>query len=314
LSDVCNIENPIARGYLSDLYSHKMKGYIKYLIEHTLGDKDFSFGVPRLDRSYVDYKFSPAINACLRFNKEEEVVKFFLGSGKLDLSYHKRQKELVKDMVASSYVKEFKKLRVVFVKDWEVDTKEDISIISNFIGLIASRYLDGEKSVIAYVVSKDSKGNKYIKRGSFRGNINGANYLGAMEGYIVSAGHPSAFGIIKINPSKKLFTKLSNICEEVDNGLSYSKSITPTNNLSVFSNKNGKKYAEHNMYCLAQNSKFIQYNGKNISIKKEGANFIKYRVDGLEVLCFDLNLNFSTGLIYPILERGYLYFYLRGES
>ena len=107
LSDVCNIENPYAAEYLRILYNHKYKGYIKYLISSTLGDKDFQFGVPRLDRNYVDFKFSPAINSCLRFNREDEVVEFFLGSGKLNLNFHKRQKVLVEAICKSLYVRTF---------------------------------------------------------------------------------------------------------------------------------------------------------------------------------------------------------------
>lgn len=314
LSDVCNIENDLAKGYLYDLYTHKMKGFIKYLIDNTIGDRDYGFGVPRLDRKYVEYKFSPAINSCLRFNKEDDVVRFFLGSGNLDLDYHKRQKTLVKDMVKVANVREFSNLRVVFVKDWEVETNEDVSIISNFIGLIASQYLDGKKSVIAYVISKDSEGNKYVKRGSFRGNIPSADYLSAVQGIIEGKGHPPAFGITEIKPSKMLFNTLNNICKEVEGNNTNRVSITPVSNLSMFSHKNGKKFAEHNLYCLAQNNKYIRYIGNNISVKHEGASFIKYKVDGIEVMCFDLSLNFSTGLIYPILERGYLYYYLQGEN
>lgn len=313
LSDVCEIENSLAKGYLSDLYNHKYKGYIKYLIENTMGDKDYGFGVPRLDRRYVDYKFSPAINACLRFNKGDDVVRFFLGSGKLDLSYHKRQKALVKDMVDVAKVIEFPNLRVVYVKDWEVNTLEDKDVMSNFIGLIASRFLDGKKSAVAYIISNDN-GEKYVKRASFRGSINGVDYLSASQGIIKGVGHPSAFGIVEIIPNKITFDKLNEASKEAEGKDSNSMNITPTSNLSIFANKKGREYAEHNMYCLSQNSKYIRYIGKNISVKKEGANFIKYKVDGIDVLCFDLNLDFSTGLIYPILERGYIYYYLQGKN
>ena len=313
LSDVCDIENPLAKEYLTILYNHKLKGFIKYLIEHTIGERDWGFGVPRLDRKYVEFKFSPAINSCLRFNKEDDVVKFFLGSGELDLDYHKRQKALVKDMVSYAHIKEFSNLRVVYIKDWEVETTEDISVLSNFIGLLASRYLDGKKSVIAYIISKDENNNLYVKRGSFRGNINSVDYLSATKDLIDGRGHPPAFGIKGFKPSKMLFNMLNDACIEAEGNSSNYKSITPVANLSVFSHTKGKQLAEHNMYCLVQNSKYVRYIGKNISVSSEGANFIKYKVDGIEVLCFDRDLDFSTGLIYPIFERGYLYYYLQGE-
>lgn len=314
LSDVCNIENPIARGYLYDLYNHKMKGYIKYLIENTLGDKDYGFGVPRLDRKYVDYKFSPAINSCLRFNKEDDVVKFFLGSGKLDLSYHERQKKLVKSMTEIAKVKELSNLRVVFFNDWELMTTESMSVFSNFVGLLASQYLDGKKSVVAYVISKDNNGNKYIRRSSFRGNINGADYLSAIQGIVKGVGHPSAFGIVEIVPSLETFVKINKACKIVDGSYSHKKNITPVNNLAMFTNIKGGNYAEYNMYCLSENSKYIKYKGNNIEVLREGTNYRKYKVDGVDVTSFDLNLDFNTGLIYPILERGYIYYYLQGNN
>lgn len=314
LSDVCDIENPLAKGYLYKLYNHKMKGYVKYLIENTIGERDFGFGVPRLDRKYVDFKFSPAINSCLRFNKEDEVVRFFLGSGNLDLSYHTRQKELVKAMVQSATVREFSNLRVVYVRDWEVLTTEDISVLSNFIGLIASRFLDGKRSVISYLISKNDLGNGYVKRASFRGNVNGVDYLSMLNGILTGVGHPSAFGIVSISPSKVLFNKANDLCKKAEGLNTNQVNITPVANLSIFAATKGKGMAEYNMYCLSQNSKYIRYIGNNYKIKREGANFVRYLVDGIEVISFDTTLTFSTGLIYPIFERGYVYYYLQGDN
>ena len=311
LSDVCDIENPIARGYLYDLYNHKYKGYIRYLIDNTLGDKDFGFGVPRLDRKYVDYKFSPAINSCLRFNKEDDVVKFFLGSGKLDLSYHKKQKSLISSMKEVANVVEFSNLSVVYVKDWEVSSIDDIHVIPNFIGLLASNYLKG-KSVIAYVISKMGCKN-IVSRASFRGNINSLDYLGETKNLIHGVGHPSAFGILDLKPTKDLFVKVNDVCRclEKDKVSVSSNNVIETTNLSMLAKRKGNDIAEYNMYCLAQHNRYIRYVGSNISIVREGASYRKYKVDGIDVTSFDIDLDFTNGLIYPILERGYIYYYLQ---
>ena len=313
LSDVCDIENISAKSYLKVLYNHKYKGYIKYLIENTMGDKDYGFGVPRLDRKYVDYKFSPAINACLRFNKGDDVVKFFLGSGRLDLSYHKRQKELVKKMLETANVIEFSNIRVVFVKEWEIETLENTNTLSNFIGLLASRFLDGKKSVIAYSIGINSKGIKCVKRASFRGNINGYDYLKDIQGIVECAGHQSAFGILNLKPSKLLFDSINDVCKR-EKGFKNKSNVIPVSNLSIFSNREGKSVADYNMYCLSQNSKYIRYVGNNIKVRRRGNNFIKYNIDGIEVVAFDDKINFSNGLIYPILERGFINYYLQDEK
>lgn len=312
LSDVCDIENPLAKGYLTTLYNHKYKGYIKYLIESTIGDKDYRFGVPRLDRKYVDFKFSPAINACLRFNKEDDVVNFFLGKKKLDLGYHKRQKALVESMLSVVKVREYSNLRVVFVKEWEIVTDEDLSVVSNFVGLLASRFLDGKKSVIAYAVGREDD-KPVVRRASFRGNINGVDYLSSVNTLVTSVGHPSAFGVIGLTPNKEFFNNMNTLCKEAEGNSTNSKDITPVTNLSIFSNRDGRHYAEFNMYCLSQHSKYLRYVGKNIKERRSGAKFAKYLVDGVEVTSFNPELNFSNGLIYPVLERGFIYYYLQEE-
>lgn len=313
LSDVCNIENDLAKEYLTTLYNHKYKGYIKYLIDGTMGDKDWGFGVPRLDRKFVEFKFSPAVNACLRFNRESDVVKFFLGIGKLDLTYREKQKELVKKMLKIVEVREFEKSKVVFLNDWDESISYYSDVLSNFIGLIASRYLDGKKSVIAYLISKDLKGNKYVKRASFRGYINGIDYLKATKDLIEGIGHQSAFGVLNLKPRKDLFRKVSDACGKIEEGYVTTNTITPTTNLAIFANRFGRTYANFNMFCLAQNSKYVRYVGSNIKVLVNGDSFQKYKVDGIEVKCFNSNLNFSNGLIYPILERGYINYYLQAE-
>lgn len=313
LSDVCNIENDLAKEYLTTLYNHKYKGYIKYLIDGTMGDKDWGFGVPRLDRKFVEFKFSPAVNACLRFNRESDVVKFFLGIGKLDLTYREKQKELVKKMLKIVEVREFEKSKVVFLNDWDESISYYNDVLSNFIGLIASRYLDGKKSVIAYLISKDLKGNKYVKRASFRGYINGIDYLKATKDLIEGIGHQSAFGVLNLKPRKDLFRKVSDACGKIEEGYVTTNTITPTTNLAIFANRFGRTYANFNMFCLAQNSKYVRYVGSNIKVLVNGDSFQKYKVDGIEVKCFNSNLNFSNGLIYPILERGYINYYLQAE-
>lgn len=314
LSDVCEIENPIARGYLSILYNHKFNGYIKYLIQGVSGDVDYGFGVPRMDRNFVDYTFSPAINSNLRFNKEEDVVRFFLGLGKLDLTCHKRQQELVRKITEIVKVRDFPNLRVIFFKDWELDFNIDIGILSNFVGLVASKYLDGKRSVIAYVISKDSNDTPYVGRASFRGNINGVDYLTAVKGVVTGVGHPSAFGIKNLIPVRETFDKLNDLYGKVEEGVTVSKKITPVPNLSIFANRQGKFYADYNMYCLSQHRKYIRYIGKNIDIRKSTKNYIEYIIDGITVKCFDQSIDFTNGLILPTMERGYVYYYLQPEG
>lgn len=312
LSDVRDIENDYARGYLQDLYTHKYKGYIGYLIEHTIGEKDYGFGVPRLDRNYVDFKFSPAINSCLRFNQEDMVVEFFLGSGYLDLGYHALQKDLVQQIQDCVKIYDFSNLRVCFFYETDIEVKYR-DVLSSFVGLVASRYLDGVRSVICYMVAYKG-GKPYVRRASFRGNINGLDYLSELEKYVVGKGHGPAFGIRELTPSKKLFSTLNDACRKVEKDSKYVKNITEVVNLSMFVNRLGFEYGEQNMYSLAKNMRYLRYTGKNIQIKRSGGNYKEYLVDGVSVLCFDKDVDFDNGVILPINERGVLCMYLEADS
>lgn len=307
LSDVRDIENLYARDYLYELYNYKMKGYVGYLISNTLG-RDFSFGVPRLDRNYVDYKFSPAINSALRFNRGTMVVEFFLGSGELDLDFRNAQKELVRMICEKAHVVDFSHLRVCFFYEKDIVVYKDV--LSSFVGLVASKHLDGVHSCICYMISTDNEGNPYVKRASFRGNINGLPYLRELDGVLKGVGHESAFGIKSLVPSKSLFRECNKRVALVERKANYSKKIIELSSLSFFMNDVGRKIAVENMYCLVQNRQYIKYNGKNIKKKRGNSKYTEYMVDGYIVMCFDNSIDFENGLILPIVERGMLSMYL----
>lgn len=309
LSDVRDIENPYAEYYLSTLYGYKYKGYIKYLIDGTMGDKDFGFGLPRMDRNYVDYKFSPAINSMLRFNRQDEVVNFFLGKGNLDLECREAQKRLVKELVKVIKLVKFRHLKVCYFQ--EQGFEEYSEVLSSFVGLTASRYLEDGKSVICYMIAYDSDGKPYVKRASFRGNVNGLDYRNALSEQFQCLGHASAFGIKGIKPGKELFKQCDNICGIVDKESGWHRKVLEISNMSFFVGKKAKSIAEDNMYKLVQNQTYIKYIGGDIKQKRGTPSYQEYLVNGIPVKCFDKDINFSNGLIVPILDRGLLSFILQ---
>ena len=310
LSDIRDIENPLAEGYLYRLYSDKCKkGFLRYLINSTIGERDFGFGVPRMDRNYVDFKFSPAINACLRFNQQDDVVRFILNGKPLDLSWRTEQKALVKRLKDECKVIEMIHLRVVFFNECDILCGYELS---NFVGLLASQFLDGEKSVICYMISEGSRG-RYVKRASFRGKVNGLDYNSALskEGLFECLGHGPAFGIKGLVPSEEMFRKVGLVCGRLERDCGYTPKIINVVNMSMFSSKGkARAIAEDNMYKLSQNQTRLRYTGSGVVRKSGGANYMKYEVDGIPVMSFDVNLSFKTGLISPVLDRGYLTFYL----
>lgn len=305
LTDIRNIENINARLYLQELYTHPYKGYIGYLLDNTIGTIDYSFGVPRLDRNYIDFTFSPAINSCLRFNKQDEVVEFILGSGVLNKEYHKLQKELVAELSSSCKVIQFSNLNVIIVDVAKYQGLEYADCLSSFIGLLASKYLDGKRSCIAYLVE-----GKKVGRASFRGRVNGLDYLSNVEHLIDGVGHGPAFGIRNLKPSKALFDKINEVCKTLEENEDFSTEYINASNLSMILNNKGYDMGIENIYCLSQHRKFIRYTGKNIVEKRSGAKYKEYGIDGVTVMCFDTELDPRKDLILPIIERGVLCFYL----
>ena len=327
LSDVRNIENPYARYYLKELYNHKMKGMIGYFIKKTIGEVDYKFGVPRMDRNFVDYTFSPVINSLLRFNMGEMVTEFFLGSGFIDLSYHQLQKDLVEKIRSVCKVVKFSHLIVCYFLESDLlDKSGEIAlqvdggwrffnrdILSNFVGLVASQNLDGKKSCICYMIS-EKDGKRYMKRASLRGNVNGLDYRTALLPKIEGVGHASAFGIKSMHPSKKLFTWADEMCDEVEKSSDTSKKIIEVNNLSFFMSTKGRSIAEENMYHLTQNMTYLKYIGSNIKRRRSGAKYIEYNVDGIPVMCFNKNITFEKGIISIMQERSMPCLYLQEYS
>lgn len=306
LSDIRDIENPLAEKYLYLLYSAKYKGYLKYLIDNTLGGRDYGFGLPRMDRSYTDYKFSPAINAALRFNKQEEVVNFILGKGMLDLRYRDLQKSLVAEIKKNIKIVEFPHLLVCYFKD-DSFSPEEKDVLSSFVGLTASAYLDGRKSVICYLI-EDNK----MKRASFRGRINGLNYNEKMSQYFECRGHGSACGLIGLKPSKGLFTNVDKVCGALEEDSGYEQKIVNVMNMSFFVNGKAFAIAEDNMYKLSQNQVKVRYVGHGVKVKRKGANYVEYELDGIPVMYFGVPLEepiMEFPLISPTLERGIVKFY-----
>ena len=166
---------------------------------------------------------------------------------------------------------------------------------------------------MCYDIAKDEDGKAYVKRASFRGNINTVDYLSGWKRVVEAEGHPTAFGVKNLMPRKPLFVELNAICEELDSKSGRTTKIKPVVNMSFFSNGAAKEMAEKNMYCLSRNRNYVRYVGRSISVKREGASYKEYSVDGVSVMCFDLSLDFNNGLIFPILERGFIKFYLQSE-
>lgn len=343
LSDIRPIENDEAQVFLRTCYTSRHP-YIQYLVNITKAEKDYGFGVPRFERNYIDYTFSPKLNALFRLNMGTVAMDLVAGkppSFKLDearliqsqvVDYTMRKltspfntnnlldpqsqgvirqpKSYIKPdgTEGTQFITSLSDLDIFFMPN------EDISPsyrLSNFIGLTCSRLKGTGKSTVAYIGSDTE-----VIRGSFRGRFDNIDYLGLFQKYGFSncAGHHGAFGINACNMQSVNFiglnaeiARLENLAEKQE----YVDRIVPVENLAMFVHSEVlKQLAMYNLYVRDGYRKLIKYTGTNTSRRKTGKVY-EYNIDGISVKCFDADVNTQNGYILPIYDRNVLTFYLK---
>ena len=344
LSDIREIENKKARYYLKKTYtSNTEEGYANYLITNVV-DSDFGFGLPKLDRNFVDYNLSPYINSLLRFDKKDKAVEFILGRG-LDIQSPKGlQKELIDVMNTRAQVLEMPNINILAVNALNFLDYKGVSITS-FIGLLCSNYKDNHnnKSTLGFVFE-----NGKVTRASFRGKYSDVHYrVGFKNLGIKAEGHPSAFGILDFYPDEDTWNKLNDLIGDLEYMHEDTINIIDVNNLAIELTRYGMKYASENCYCRDIYRTYFKYTGKNYKVVKttyktiefnendyksglkpdkvidgiyykylKDSNgelipkYIEYLVDGRKVKSFGVSI--EDGIILPILEKGYITLYIHG--
>lgn len=309
LSDVRDISSEEARGFLTDLFSlDKRSPYIGKLISSVMaGRRDYEFGVPRMDRHFVDFQMTPAINSMLRFGKEREAVKFILSGVYPEVDYHQRQKGLVKGILKRAIIREFGDSFcsiTVNMKDFPPDTQE---ILGNFVGLMCSRFSDTH-NVVGRVV--DSEGNSV--RTSFRGRHSGAPY----KDYIIKEtgldcrGHQEAFSIKDSCISEEQFEKAGIACESAEKSMEeFTPNIIEVKNFGSWVKKHGHEVAEENGYRMSDRRIYLRL-GVNVDVHlvRSSDKFALYEIDGYEVKYFGDDPKNPGDLLDIYLSRGNLKF------
>ena len=345
LTDIREIENPKAREYLKKTYTADTeKGYAHYLVSSVSGN-DFSYGVPKLDRNFIDYNLSPFVNSLLRFDKKDKAVDFILGKG-LDIKNQSGiQKELLDVMMQRLRALELSSLSVIYVNALGFLDYPNVTITS-FIGLLCSKYKDthNNKSCIGLVIE-----NGEVTRASFRGRYSDVHYrVGFRNLGITAEGHPAAFGILNFFPEKDTWIQLDDLIRDLEAMHSSTIKVIETSNLAIELLNNGMKYANENCYCRDMYRTYIKYTGSNYKIVKttyktvefteadykaklkpdkviDGVSYkysrdkdgnlvpkyIEYSVDGRTVKSFGVSI--EEGLLLPMLENGYINIYINGN-
>lgn len=340
LTDTRPIENERARKYLKKTYSaNTQHGYIHYLMESVLG-KDYGFGVPKLDRNFIDYNLSPKINSLLRFGKLTEAINFVLGKGLRTLDSQEKQTHLLATMKERAYTLNLSHLTVV-----AVDVKEFTDFdadLTCFIGCFCSRIKGTGVSTLGLVLE-----NGAVTRASFRGRYDDINYLVGFQGMGIHAdGHHNAFGITEFAPTTDLWVDLNELIMQLEENHKETIKIIETGNLSFTMLQIGMSVASENCYVRDMYRTYIHYTGRNAKIvscnyKSEelteqdkingvkpdfygsskgykylrdsnGQPIIKYMeyiIDGRKAKSFGTKI--EDGLLLPILEKGHVQLYVQ---
>lgn len=342
LTDLRQIENNKARQYLKATYSiDSTQGYANYLIKSTV-ESDYGFGVPKLDRNFIDYTLSPCINALLRADRTDEAIEFILGAGMRPNTTRSTQRSLVSEMELRAQILQYPSLHILSVNtsdfyDFSMD-------ITGYIGLFCSDYKDRHNNVstLGFVID-----NGKVVRASFRGRYDDVHYLAGVQNLGIDAdGHPPAFGIKNLTPSMELFQDLSDLVTELDENHQRTYKIVESSNLAIVLTQRGMTMAMENCYVRDMYRTYIKYTGKNIKIKRQTyrteefsmedyasgtkadvvsgstkfkyvldaqgnplPKYIEYLVDGRTVKSFGVSV--EEGVILPMLEKGYLTLYVR---
>lgn len=343
LSDIRQIENKKAREYLKAAYTFDttQEGYIKYLIESVM-DSDYDFGVPRLDRNFIDFTLSPCINALLRANRTQEAINFILGNGLQSTSARAHQKDIQSLIESKLNVFPMSSLHIIWVN--ALDFVNTNIKLTSYIGLMCGRYKDKHKGVstLGFVYE-----NGKILRTSFRGKYDDIMYLTGVRNLGIKAeGHHNAFGIVDFTPTEDTWVLLDDLVSDLESMHHSTIKVIESSNLMLTLVQVGQKLANENCYVRDMYRSYIKYTGKNAKeVKKtyktleftpedyiagvkpdevkngiyykydrdkEGnpiAKYIEYLVDGRPVKSFGVSIN--EGYIMPILDRGYIKLYLK---
>ena len=332
LSDIRPIENDNAKAFLRECYTCR-EPYIQRLIDLTRAEIDGNFGRPVMERNYIDYTFSPKMNALFRLNMGDVAINITRGiKPAFNLDDARMYQNQIRDYIKSKIVSPFNTNKTAYLAGMDIrgqgmdimptnfnvyympDEKiSDTYKLANFIGLTCSQLKGSGISCIAYIGT-----DKHIERGSFRGRFDSVDYLAIFRACGFSeescAGHSNAFGFHDCDLDSIDWNTLNNrigIAESTAMQTEYENRIVEVSNLQFFTHGELlRNMAMTNIYVRDCFRSYIKYVGTNAERHPKGKMW-EFIIDGIKVKCFDKDIDTSNGYILPIYERGILSYYLK---
>lgn len=306
LTDVRPLENPEARSILETLYGIPYDGYFRYLLDGVYKvSRDYGYGVPEANRTFVDFKLSPLMNSLFRFNHGDTAIRFVCGEPQpedrvLLSTIPAKQRTLIKQSKYWGKSFDFGSAHIIKF-DVESVPMEYRNVIGNYLGMIASRYSD-DKSTLALLTS-----NGRVFPASFRGKYEGIDYRSAFEQNmgIPCLGHAGAFGV-RFDTVKGLDNSVFVKYAETVNALEADRSGTASPSRPIVRTMLDDidliALARENDYHDNRNRTYLQYVGP-WSISTQKPTVVRYSCAGHEVLSFSPDLTPSNAVILPRYDR-----------
>lgn len=316
LSDVRDIENPLAREILKVTYETPLveMPVLRKLVgasQVEVSERFARSSIEKLDRTFIDYALSPYINASYQLNLWLELFRLCDESTYFyALPAKTIRSRILKHLKGYLKVKRLTGLTVLSINLDEVAELDDESMYdfkyTSFIGLIANSYLPEGQTVFITA----TKGGKWL-RGSVRGLHSQLDYqnLFYRAGFIAK-GHKSAFGITGIKKRPDMLV-LSRQVRELESSLGGESFKVHSSGNLLEDMKLLQEIAYENEFLLSPHFERVAYTGFAYSVFTESAGKKGYQVDGLFVDSFDKELTPKNAYIVPYLIDGELRLVLR---
>lgn len=314
LTDVRPLDYPNARPFLEELYSQPYEGYIRWLIDTIFSyQRDYSFGVPTIDRNFIDFKLSPFVNSLLRFNRGDLAINYIMGISRPDQDYTKLQKEMITQSQHFVRIKDTAYVRFLFVEMSKVPPLYQL-IIGNFLGVLASRNMD-TLPVLAMVVESDG----HVTRASFRSPVDNLPYRDSIikSTGVDCKGHSTAFGVLYRDVLTTSFLeKVSEGCALAVDNAQDSPIPNPitllTTSLTDWLTNGGYEITKENEYVSRNSQVLLQYTSPT-ALVTDRPSYKRYVTEcGSFIIGFG-DASPETHYIRPVIDRKTVTFILDKE-
>lgn len=306
LSDSCPLENDLAASFLHDTFAWDSEESHD-LINAVIPPRAYLHGRQKaFDREFIDYTFSPVLNAMCRFNACYAALALITNPKQnTDCTiYKERQKPVIDILCNAMDITDYGALLVCIIN---VPTDNiDGAHFGNFIGVIANRLL-GEYKKTIYVALYH---NGVFCRASVRGHGPHIEYLQLFQSCgIDCAGHRAAFGV-SAPTDVAIFPNIAQLIVKAQAdtvNCSSDATIVKVGNLLQYA-QYGYQAAIHNMYVRRDFRIYFDCAACGYTIIKTNATqtYTEYLINGVVVKCFTHGITPVNGIVQPMYTNGYV--------